>query len=184
MAVLAVRLVIGAMFLVSGAMKVGVPSAFTDGIMRYDLLTRSQARIVAHVLPPTELAVGALYLSGLQLVLASAVSIALLLSFTGAIVMNLARGRRFPCNCFGASHASIGPVSVLRNVLLLAAAVFVLVGSVQPIAGLGYGYQLAPWPWRADVLFPLVGIVLLSLAGIFLLGELDWTGRRDGQYGR
>jgi len=44
----------------------------------------------------------------------------LLLIFTMAIAINLARGRRFACNCFGDSKMAIGPAVLLRNLIVVA----------------------------------------------------------------
>ena len=51
-----------------------------------------------------------------------------LLAFTGLLILNLARGRRPPCACFGASsRRPIGPGSLVRNLVLLALAVIAFV---------------------------------------------------------
>ncbi|MFN8034335.1 MAG: MauE/DoxX family redox-associated membrane protein [Acidimicrobiia bacterium] len=50
-------------------------------------------------------------------------AVVLLGVFTAAIVVNLARGHRAPCPCFGAGAAPISPRTVLRNGWLLAVAV-------------------------------------------------------------
>jgi hypothetical protein len=48
--------------------------------------------------------------------------------FTCLVVLNLRRGRRPPCHCFGrvGEPAPIGPGTVVRNVGLMALAVAVL----------------------------------------------------------
>jgi hypothetical protein len=70
----------------------------------------------------------------------------LLAAFTVAIGAALARGRRAPCRCFGASSTPIGPRHLARNGLLLTAAVL---GALSP-AGLP----------------PLAGVVVTVAAGL------------------
>ena len=80
------------------------------------------------VLPWFEILLGAVLVSGLARPAAAALAGLVLLAFTGLLVLNLARGRRPPCACFGASsRRPIGPGSVVRNLVLLALAVIAFV---------------------------------------------------------
>ncbi|MFD0267452.1 MauE/DoxX family redox-associated membrane protein [Streptomyces sp. NPDC127106] len=53
----------------------------------------------------------------------------LLGAFTLAIAASLRRGARVPCRCFGASTSNAGPLQLVRNGLLMAAAVTGAVGT-------------------------------------------------------
>ena len=76
------------------------------------------------VLPWFEMLLGAVLVSGLARPAAAALAGLVLLVFTGLLIVNLARGRRPPCACFGASsRRPIGPGSLVRNLVLLALAV-------------------------------------------------------------
>ena len=80
------------------------------------------------VLPWFEMLLGAVLVSGVARPVAAALAGVVLLAFTGLLILNLARGRRPPCACFGASsRRPIGPGSLVRNLVLLALAVIAFV---------------------------------------------------------
>ena len=80
------------------------------------------------VLPWFEMLLGAVLVSGVARPVAAALAGVVLLAFTGLLILNLARGRRPPCACFGArSRRPIGPGSLVRNVVLLALALIAFV---------------------------------------------------------
>jgi len=80
------------------------------------------------VLPWFEMLLGAVLVSGLARPAAAALAGLVLLAFTGLLIVNLARGRRPQCACFGASsRRPIGPGSLVRNLVLLALAVIAFV---------------------------------------------------------
>ena len=86
---------------------------------------------VLPVVPWIELGLGALLVVRLAWFAASVAAIGLLVTFTGIVLMNLARGRRPVCACFGSLGATpIGPWHVWRNVALIVLAVVGLVASV------------------------------------------------------
>ncbi|MET8159661.1 MauE/DoxX family redox-associated membrane protein [Sphaerisporangium sp. NPDC005289] len=58
-----------------------------------------------------------------------ALACALLVAFTVAIARALGRGQTAPCRCFGASAAPLGPRHLVRNGLLITAAVL---GGLSP----------------------------------------------------
>jgi uncharacterized membrane protein YphA (DoxX/SURF4 family) len=79
-------------------------------------------------LPWVEIGLGAVLVSGLLRPWAAVLAAILLVLFTVLVVVNLARGRRPPCACFGArSHEPIGALSVVRNLGLLGLAAVALV---------------------------------------------------------
>ena len=79
-------------------------------------------------LPWVEIGLGAMLISGLLRPWPAALAAVLLVLFTVLVVVNLARGRRPPCACFGArSHEPISALSVLRNVGLLGLAAVAVV---------------------------------------------------------
>jgi hypothetical protein len=106
------------------------------------------APLIAASLAPLELLSAVLLLTtGWLVVAGAALAGLLLLAFTIAIVVSLARGRRVECHCFGALSAKpLSWWSVARNVALLLLAVLVLTGG---------GQQGWPWQELADLLDPL-----------------------------
>jgi hypothetical protein len=76
-----------------------------------------------------ELAVAAAVVAawGPSAVVGAAAGLFLLALMTGLVVLNLRRGRRPPCHCFGrVDDAPIGAGTVVRNVVFMALAVVVL----------------------------------------------------------
>jgi len=83
---------------------------------------------VARLLPMVELAVAAALVWRPTAAPAAAAGLFLLALFTCLVVLNLRRGRRPPCHCFGrmGEPAPIGAGTVVRNVALMALAIAVL----------------------------------------------------------
>ncbi len=98
---------------VAAAEGLGVPAAGA-GPVTVGLATAELAVAAALVWPPTA-AVGA------------AAGLFILALLTCLVVLNLRRGRRPPCHCFGRVNAApIGAATVVRNVVFMALAVGVL----------------------------------------------------------
>ncbi len=174
---LAARLVLGSVFLVAGIGKLSSSRVqLVDAMMNYRLLTYHQVRIIAPFLPFGELALAVLCIAGIGLPIVVGFMVFLLLVFTGAIVINLVWGRRFSCHCFGRSNTMIGPTVVVRNSILLAIAIFVVIQSL-PFVGIAATFAL----WRTDVrlltrietVAPLLAVVALALGVLMLLDGID-----------
>ena len=166
-----VRLVLAGVFIVSAIAKLrdrpgsragveafGVPAAFVG--------------LVAGALPVVELACAALLLLPDPFATAGAVgSLALLLAFTVAIVVNLAQGKHPECHCFGdlGESGGIGWGTVARNLALMALAGISLVG-----AG-----ELRWAPATFDELSSSEGVLLAGFAvltaALVMLGLALWT---------
>lgn len=170
------RLVIGVVFLLAGGGKLRSPRAAREAVLAYEVLPRPLAGPVAALLPYAELLIGGLCLAGLLVPVAGAAAGVLLVAFTAAMSVNLRRGRRLPCYCFGSSGASIGWPLVARNLILLALALAVVIEGVHAYMFFTVPYGLWPGSWRtgsedALVLAPLAaGSVLLVL---YLLTQID-----------
>lgn len=111
--------VLGAAFVVAGASKIAMGEQWP-----------AQARDlgapgpVIPLVPWVELVIGALLVVQFARTVTALVALAVLVVFTGLLVLRLAQGRRPPCACFGAWSATpIGPRHVARNVVLMALAV-------------------------------------------------------------
>lgn len=117
------------------------------------------ARPLVLALPLAELAVAAALLPGATAWWAGLAALGLLLVFTTAIWVNLARGRRLQCQCFG--QIAPGPVgwsTVVRNVILGAAASVVIWAS--------------PSSNKPDALSVLRGSVPIEAGPLWLLGTV------------
>lgn len=132
---------------------------------------------VAGALAPVELAVGLLLLPAALAWYGGLAAFVLLGSFTAGMAVNLLRGRRPTCRCFGQIGAEpIGAASIVRNGVFGALAlVVVLAGPQQPSFGLGVLGDST-----ASVIALVTGIVALAVSGVsiwLLLRMLEQQGR-------
>jgi len=125
----ALRSVLALVFAVSACTKLADRDGFKSALGSFGVPERLQVP-TALLVPILELVIAIGLLPAASAWVAAAAALALLLVFTTAIVVNLMRGRRPDCHCFG--QLSSTPVSwrtVLRNgVLMGGAAVLVAVG--------------------------------------------------------
>jgi len=125
-AAVAFRFVLGTVFALAGLAKLPRRAQFEDAVRGYRLVPDRLAPPIARWLPVVELAAGALLLLGLGTAPVAALLAAFLVVFTGAVAINLARGRAIDCGCYGAGPSrTIGRPTLVRNVGLLAIAVVV-----------------------------------------------------------
>lgn len=116
------RLVLAAVFIGAAVLKILHPHDFALAVFRYQMLPYPWVNLAALTLPWIEL------LSGLALLLvprlrdaAAAIILALLLVFTTAIAVNLARGVSIACGCFSVDPAAekMGYWNLVRNAALI-----------------------------------------------------------------
>lgn len=174
---LAARLIMVCIFFVSSIGKISSFRTFANEILDYQLVSGKLAQLVAYVLPYIELAIGLFLLAGFLLTPTSMFAMFLLLIFTSAITINLIRGRRFSCHCFGSSsRAMIGPATLIRNLILVALAfwIFLSVPRTSSLNSLIVLWQSSIQQFtHLDSLAPLAATIILSLGILFLLGEID-----------
>lgn len=121
--VVALRLVLGAIFLYAAWVKLREPwLVFAMSIDAYGMLPEPLVVATARSLPWIELALGLLLISGVALRYASAAAAALLAVFFTAMVVTYAHGKAIDCACFGPGDV-IGPKTLARDGALLAAAI-------------------------------------------------------------
>lgn len=142
------RVCVGLVFLLAGAQKLSHWRLLPGVIGNYRLLPRVLAQPVSAVLPPLELVLGALLLSGLATGWVALTAIGLLGLFAAAMAINLKRGRdQIDCGC-GQSHLkqSLRWTLVSRNLVLAglllpsfsAATASVSLAAAGVSAGLGF----------------------------------------------
>lgn len=126
-------------FLASAVPKLRHPKGFILAVLEYRVLPPGLSRLYARLLPPLELLLALLLLSGTAVRSAAIVLSLLLLSFMAAISINLARGRNLDCYCFGKTRRrSIGWGLLLEDCALLGAAIVLAVITSA---------WIAPEPW-------------------------------------
>lgn len=120
------RLLLAAVFAVAAVSKLTDGAGTRQGLRDFGL-PAAVAGPLGLLLPLVELAVAVALLPAVSVWPAAIAALALLLLFTAAIGVNLARGRRPDCHCFGqVASGRIGVSTLVRNAVLAAVAGFVL----------------------------------------------------------
>lgn len=123
-------LALGLVFEWSGIAKVASRDAWQVEGTPFSTGRRSIDRLVRAYLPWLEIVLGVLLIVRISPVVVGAVSAAVLVSFTVALVKVLAAGQRPSCMCFGARRPRpVSWLSVGRNVGLIGVAVAVIAGA-------------------------------------------------------
>ena len=123
------RLFLGAVFLMSAVPKLASPRQFARDVEGYGILRGPPATAFAWALPFVELGAALLLLTGFYPTWASLVVSAMLLIFMIAVGIAMARRLSLSCSCFGLLYRErVGWSTQVRDVVLLALAVFVLSG--------------------------------------------------------
>ena len=119
------RVLLSAVFVAAGGAKLLDPQATRHAATELGL-PRPVTTAIPVMLPLTELAVAVLLLPVASATSGAWAAFTLLVLFTAIIGVNLLRGRKPPCRCFGsADTAPIGWRTLVRNGVLLALAAFV-----------------------------------------------------------
>ncbi|NYG58331.1 putative membrane protein YphA (DoxX/SURF4 family) [Nocardioides daedukensis] len=123
---LIIRLVVGGVWIVAGALKLPDPAASVRAVRAYDLLPESIVPTVGHVLPLVEIVIGACLVVGLFTRWSAVLSGLLFVVFIIGIASAWQRGLQIDCGCFGgggqiADATSKYPLEIARDVALLVA---------------------------------------------------------------
>jgi peroxiredoxin len=177
-ALLGSRLLLAGVFAVAGLAKLADRRGTREGIEAFGV-HRTLARPAAILLPISEIAVAVALLPAASAWVGSVGALGLLGAFAAGIALNLARGRRPECHCFGQVYSRpIGRETLIRNGLLAGAAGFV---AVQGPAGIGPGALDWAATLSATALLAVVaGLVLaaaIALQGWLLANILRQHGR-------
>lgn len=126
------RVGLGAVWLVSGGIKVADLNQAYVAVQAYELLPAGLVSVVAAGLPFLELALGLLLVVGLGTRLTAVVSGVVLVAFIGAVAQSWARGLTIDCGCFGgggqvAAGETSYPQEIARDIGFLALAVWLVI---------------------------------------------------------
>ncbi len=129
---LAARIVVGGLFVLAGALKLGDPTAFATEIANYRFLPEL-APWLAVTLPATEIVVGATLLLAPSTWRRAALlaAMGLLVMFTVAIVHVVRAGINVDCGCFGGNTGPVTAWTAARDVALLALAAIAFRGTKE-----------------------------------------------------
>lgn len=97
----AARLVLGAVLIVSGALKINAPAMSVQAVRAYELLPEPLVQIVGYGLPVIEIIIGALLVIGLFTRVVAVIAGLVMTAFVIGIASAWARGLRIDCGCFG-----------------------------------------------------------------------------------
>ncbi len=172
---------LGSIFLASAVPKLRHPKGFVLAVLEYRILPPRLSWFYARLLPPLELLLALLLLTGTAVRSAAVVTSMLLLSFIAAVGINLTRGRDLDCHCFGkATRRPIGWRLLLQDGALLGAAI--AVAAVR-------SHWVAPASWsvfrllglvQAGSSWPLLGCAAVTACTATLLSRSTYGRRRDG----
>jgi uncharacterized membrane protein YphA (DoxX/SURF4 family) len=124
--VLLIRILLALILLWAGLAKLRRPDAFQLLVLEYQVLPNNLARPFGQVLPYAEILIGLSLLLGFRIRFGALCACALLVLFIIAIAMNLLRGRKLSCMCFGRNRGTIGWSQIYRNLSLLFIAVVIV----------------------------------------------------------
>jgi len=177
---LAARLILAAVFVVSGISKLFDLSG-SQAAMRSFGVPERLTRAGGIALPIVELAIAVLLIPAATASWGALLALLLLIVFVVGISYSLSRGRKFDCHCFGQLTTSeIGPPTLIRNAVLAVLAAFVAYSGFannDPGPGITNVFGgLNTFEWVMLV----IGIILLAaLAGVawLLVHLLGQNGR-------
>ena len=129
----AVQLSLGVVFTASAIPKLRRPATLVRSVGGYGLVPKPLVRATAFTVVAAETVLAAAFLTGWLLVAAIPVAAAMLGCFLAAVGVNLARGRRVHCGCFGGEGDRISARSLVRIGLLLAAVAVLAVTPSAPV---------------------------------------------------
>ena len=135
---IAIRMILGAIFLYASWSKIFDPSSFAQVLWNYRIFPLAAIAPLSHFVPWLEAVIGLALISGIGRKGAALVSAALLLGFMLAISIDLARGISINCGCFSSgevlqSHEQgiwMMKVDLLRDLGFLVLAAHVLTAPI------------------------------------------------------
>ncbi|MCW3059512.1 MAG: DoxX family protein [Capsulimonas sp.] len=152
------RIILGAIFLISASVKVSDQDAFYNTIVQYHVVTTATAGYLASVIPWFELLCSLLLLSNVLVAPAVFLIIFTLCVFTDAHVLTLMRHMSIDCGCgIIPNHTEkVSLATIVRDIVLIAVGLYVLCG-VQAQGRPSYKLR-----WKAPI-----AILILLLAGCY-----------------
>lgn len=141
--IFSLRFTVGALFVYAGATKVANPQAFADSIATFQLMPTPLINLLALGLPPFEVALGVMLITGWQVRPATFSVLVLSMVFAVALGQALIRGLEVDCGCFGSGEPSVLKTwaSLGRDLLLMAAAAWIYRSCLNEITSPGKSAQ-------------------------------------------
>ena len=123
---LAIRIIVGLVFIVTGTSKIVDPTLFAREISNYDMMFPPFINLIAIVLPWVELVVGILFICGIRIKANTILLAAMLLVFNIAVATAWARGLDINCGCYSnIAEQTVGIQKLAENFAMIAILAFV-----------------------------------------------------------
>jgi Methylamine utilisation protein MauE len=180
----ALQLSLGVVFTAAALPKLRHPAAFARTVAGYRLLPRAPTGVLAFTVIAIESFLAVAFPTGWAIPIALPLAAVILTSFAVAVAINLRRGRRIPCGCFGGESEALSGRSLARLATLL--------GGVLLLAALGRSPltagKLASEGTSALAYLVQIGgvsaFLVLGVAWLLSLPELAFVLRRLVSEGR
>lgn len=123
-ALFVLRMIVGGIFLYAGILKLAAPLEFADAVATFRMLPPELINVLALALPPFEVILGLLMISGWRWRPAALGILMLTVVFAAALGQALIRGLEVDCGCFGHGEPSVVQTwnALGRDLLILSAA--------------------------------------------------------------
>src|SRR5688572_2451657 len=95
------QIALGIVFLLSVLPKLRAPFTFAESVVEYKILPAKAAYMFALILIPAEALLAISFLTGWLTSITLPLATVMLIAFLVAVGINLRRGRRISCGCFG-----------------------------------------------------------------------------------
>ena len=116
---LAMHLSLAFVFTLSALAKAQHPRAFVRNVVEYEVLPAQLAYVVGWALVPVEVFLAVAFLTGWLSPVALPLAMVSLISFLIAVGVNLKRGRKIPCGCFGDATEQVSIRTAVRLTMLI-----------------------------------------------------------------
>jgi putative oxidoreductase len=123
---LAIRLLLGGLFVWAGVGKIVGPLDFASSVYNYKLLPEFWVGVAAGVIPWLELLVGVALVTGVRIKGAALVTGLLMLLFISLLLTSWARGLNIDCGCFSGVERTPGLAAISEDAGMLLGSLFVL----------------------------------------------------------
>jgi putative oxidoreductase len=144
---LALRLILGAIFIFAGVLKIYQPAKFALDIANYRLLPHELINMFAITLPWVEVLAGLFLILGIWLKPSALLVLAMTMMFFFAISSALARGLNIECGCFGTvGGGKVGLSKLAEDTALLCLAAWLTWRVPEPTAAAAEGPAVADQP--------------------------------------
>jgi Methylamine utilisation protein MauE len=127
------QLALAAVFAFAALSKLRAPGRIALSIREYKILPERAAPLAAALLFVCELAIAALLFSGYGVQIGLTLAVVTILAFLVGVLVNLQRGRRIACGCFGSTDETLSRRTVARLFVLLTVGVLCLAGHLLAV---------------------------------------------------